>query len=152
VVSGLPVMREGDLGYRIRSMEPHTSNTSNAIPKDPFYVDSACCTACGVPQHVAPDLVGWTNDKMSQCFWKKQPATEAEFRQAFAIFDNQELGCHRYSGRDPDIQARVGIDNCDYPISGPRSYEWGTPPVFGTLEMYKRRGRVATIFAKLFRR
>lgn len=58
---------------------------------DGFYVDPQCCISCGVPQAVAPDLVGWTNDEMRQCYWKKQPETEGELKQAFAIFDGQEV-------------------------------------------------------------
>jgi hypothetical protein len=27
-----------------------------------FYVEDGCCAACGVPQAVAPDLVGWRED------------------------------------------------------------------------------------------
>jgi predicted RNase H-like HicB family nuclease len=82
-----------------------------------FYVESGCCTACGVPQHVAPDLVGWTVEPFVSCYWKKQPETKEEFEQAFKIFDGQELGCHHYRGHDPDIQLRVGTEQCDYPLT-----------------------------------
>src|ERR1700677_4749218 len=68
-----------------------------------FYVENHCCTSCGVPQVVAPDLVGWIDEGMGHCYWKKQPETHEEMRQAFAIFDSQELGCHRYAGYDPEI-------------------------------------------------
>jgi len=81
-----------------------------------FYVEKHCCTSCGVPQAVAPDLVGWVDEGASHCYWKKQPTTADEMQRAFAIFDGQELGCHRYAGRDPDIQARVGSGQCDYPV------------------------------------
>ena len=83
----------------------------------PFYVDNTCCTSCGVPQVVAPDLVGWTDGSHPQCYWKKQPQTQDELLHAFAIFDGQELGCHRYAGEDPDIQRRIGAENCDSPIA-----------------------------------
>jgi hypothetical protein len=73
---------------------------------------------------------------MPQCFWKKQPETESELQQAFAIFDKQELGCHRYAGLDPDIQARVGAGNCDRPVSGLSFHNgtWGVPPLFSAAE------------------
>ena len=29
-------------------------------------------------------------------------------------FDGQEVGCHRYAGHDPEIQVRVGLENCDH--------------------------------------
>ena len=83
-----------------------------------FYVDSNCCTACGVPQIVAPDLVGWTNGEHFQCRWLKQPSNRDELERAFDIFDAQELGCHRYAGADPEIQKRVGYENCDFPPPG----------------------------------
>ena len=78
-----------------------------------FYVENRCCTSCGVPQAVAPSLVGWIDEPMSHCYWMKQPETPEELRQAFLIFDGQELGCHRYAGQDPEIQARLGPENCD---------------------------------------
>jgi hypothetical protein len=81
-----------------------------------FYVENNCCITCGVPQAAAPDLVGWVDGDVSHCFWKKQPTTHEEMQQAFAVFDGQELGCHRYAGLDPKIQARIGIENCDNPI------------------------------------
>ncbi|HEY9126263.1 MAG TPA: hypothetical protein VIM62_04010, partial [Acidobacteriaceae bacterium] len=41
-----------------------------------FYVESGCCISCGVPQAVAPDLVGWIEDeKFLRCYWIKQPET-----------------------------------------------------------------------------
>jgi hypothetical protein len=86
-----------------------------AAPGD-FYVESACCTACGVPQVVAPDLIGWTKDEYLHCCWLKQPSTPSELEQAFAIFEAQELGCHRYAGADPEIQKRIGRENCDHPL------------------------------------
>ena len=85
-----------------------------SVPGD-FYVESQCCMSCGVPQAVAPDLVGWIEADMRHCYWKKQPQTQEELRQAFAIFHGQELGCHRYAGNDPKIQARIGFENCDRP-------------------------------------
>ena len=81
-----------------------------------FYVEDRCCVFCGVPQVAAPDLVGWTDDQRSHCRWIKQPSTADEMERAFAIFDGQELGCHRYCGTDPAIQQRIGTENCDYPI------------------------------------
>jgi hypothetical protein len=86
-----------------------------SVPGD-FYVENQCCVFCGVPLVVAPDLVEWTDDTKTHCRWKKQPSTDGELQQAFAIFDAQELGCHRYAGRDPAIQRRIGAENCDHPL------------------------------------
>lgn len=94
-------------------MEGGGKPESQSAPGD-FYVDSSCCASCGVPQVVAPDLVGWTDpQKPSGCYWKKQPENPHELNQAFAIFDHQELGCHRYAGTDPGIQERIGKEHCD---------------------------------------
>lgn len=79
-----------------------------------FYVEPNCCTSCGVPQAVAPDLIGWTEEPFVSCYWKKQPETPGELEQAFKIFDGQELGCHHYAGHDPAIQRRVGYESSDH--------------------------------------
>jgi len=98
---------------------PKHDPEATSVPGD-FYVENACCITCGVPQAVAPDLVGWADEnEKDHCRWKKQPSTHAELQQAFAIFDGQEVGCHRYAGIDPEIQQRVGIENCDYPLPSP---------------------------------
>jgi hypothetical protein len=78
-----------------------------------FYVEYNCCTSCGYPQVLAPDLIGWVDAPMNHCYWMKQPETSSELDQAFKVFDGQELGCHRYAGLDPEIQRRVGYDQCD---------------------------------------
>ena len=79
-----------------------------------FYVESGCCLSCGVPQLVAPDLVGWVEED-THCYWKKQPETPEELDRALKVLDQQELGCHRYAGSDPNILARVAPENCDHP-------------------------------------
>jgi hypothetical protein len=81
-----------------------------------FYIVNGECISCGVPQHEAPDLVDWTADG-SHCHWKKQPETPGELRRALAVFDAQCCGAHRYAGHDPDIQRRVGSEQCDYPLT-----------------------------------
>jgi len=96
--------------------EPPVRTPEPTSASGDFYVESHCCTACGVPQVAAPGLVGWTDEEYPQCRWIKQPSTPSDFQQAFAIFDAQELGCHRYAGTDPEIQKRVGSENCDHPV------------------------------------
>lgn len=79
-----------------------------------FYVQAQCCTSCGVPQAVAPDLVGWTNDAYPQCYWIKQPQTSDELDRAIKLIHSQELGCHRYSGTDQAILRRLPAEDCDH--------------------------------------
>jgi hypothetical protein len=79
-----------------------------------FYVQETCCMSCGVPQEIAPDLVGWTNDDPQQCYWVKQPQTADELERAIKIIQTQEIGCHRYSGSDPAILRRLPAEECDH--------------------------------------
>src|SRR5258708_1184507 len=89
-----------------------------SVPGD-FYVEKGQCLACGVPHVVAPDLVGWTDEKFPHCFWKKQPGTPAELERAITVLEVQELECHRYAGTDPAILDRVLSVYCDYPKQVP---------------------------------
>lgn|GEM_PF-5718771 len=101
---------------RVPKFTPHPKSA----PGD-FYVENAQCLACGVPHVVAPDLVGWTDEKKSHCFWKKQPETPAELERAIAVLEAQELECHRYAGTDPAILSRVLSTCCDYPMQLPNT-------------------------------
>ncbi len=92
---------------------PYTPNPTAGAAD--FYVENGCCLTCGVPQSVAPDLVGWS-DENAHCYWKKQPRTSEELDQALKVLDQQELGCHRYAGSDSEILARVAPEHCDHPI------------------------------------
>lgn len=94
-----------------------------------FYVEKGQCLACGVPHVVAPDLIGWADEKMQHCFWKRQPETPAEVERAIAVLEAQELECHRYSGTDPAILIRVPTTCCDYPMPSQREPEQAEPPL-----------------------
>ena len=83
--------------------------------KGDFYVENGCCTRCGVPETLAPDLIGGSAGKSEHCYWKKQPETPDEIDRAIAILATQELGCHRYAGVDREILRRIDPENCDYP-------------------------------------
>jgi len=49
---------------------PRFTPHPKSAPGD-FYVEKGQCLACGVPHVVAPDLVGWADEKIPHCFWKK---------------------------------------------------------------------------------
>ncbi len=89
-----------------------------SVPGD-FYVEQGCCTACGVPEVIAPDLVEHTAERYWHCYWKKQPETSEELDRAIEILHTQELGCHRYGGTDPAIIERLPAECCDA-VSAPR--------------------------------
>jgi hypothetical protein len=78
-----------------------------------FYLQDVCCTSCGVPQSIAPELVGWVDDKSGPCYWIRQPETADELDRAINVLHTQELGCHRYSGTDPAILKRCPPEDCD---------------------------------------
>ena len=84
---------------------------------------------------MARDLVGWTDEKVPHCFWKKQPETPAELEQAIAVLEAQELECHRYAGSDPTILNRVLSTYCDYPMQPPNVLkQTDPPPLFALLD------------------
>ena len=92
-----------------------------------FYGVKGECLACGVPHVVAPDLIGWTGEKIPHCFWKKQPKTKAELERAIAVLEAQELECHRYAGTEPAILNRVLSIYCDYPMQSQTVVERTAP-------------------------
>lgn len=71
----------------------------------PFYVEVGCCTACGVPQSIAPELFG--EDAEQYCFVKRQPHTTAETDSMLRVVATQELGCIRYRGTDQATLRRL---------------------------------------------
>ena len=77
-------------------------------------MQEGCCTACGVPQAIAPELVGWTGEKAPSCCWIRQPESQEEVDRAIKIIQAQELGCHRYAGNDPAILERLPREECDF--------------------------------------
>lgn len=73
--------------------KPHPKNIAG-----PFYVEDGCCTACGVPGSLAPDLFG--EDADQHCFVQRQPETTVETDSMLRVIETQELGCIRYRGTD----------------------------------------------------
>lgn len=111
---GLQVFANVTMQTVARSAIKMSDNIRTTSATEAFYVQPECCIGCGVPQSVAPDLVGWTNEHHPQCYWIKQPETAAELNQAIKLFRMQELGCHRYSGNDPAILQTLPVEDCDH--------------------------------------
>jgi hypothetical protein len=86
----------------------------------PFYVLNGCCTACGVPTAIAPELFEF--DSTDHCYVKRQPSSNAEMEKALHVLRGQELGCVRYRGTDEAILRRLAeageADQCDHPPPG----------------------------------
>jgi hypothetical protein len=78
------------------------------------YVDTNCCTNCGVPVVLAPEVFTWGRDT---CYVKRQPQGATELRRVLRVFRSQELDCIRYAGgsrRVMTILTKVGEgDKCD---------------------------------------
>ena len=64
---------------------------SRNAPGD-FYVEKDCCTLCGIPWHIAPELFGYDDNG---CWVAHQPANADEHRKMLKVIDTQELGCIR---------------------------------------------------------
>ena len=94
-------------------LKPHPQNVDG-----PFYVENGCCTACGVPQHFAPEL--FAEDEEHHCFVRRQPQTVAETDAMIRVVATQELGCIRYRGADRETQRRLieagEGSQCDAPL------------------------------------
>jgi len=91
-----------------------SDNAQTKLATEDFYVQPGCCITCGVPQSVAPGLVGWTSENSPQCYWIKQPKTAVELNQAIKLFQTQDFGCHRYSGNDPAVLEKLPAEDCDH--------------------------------------
>ncbi len=94
----------------------HTRYALNVV--GPFYVEDGCCTACGIPWWIAPELFV-EDEKRVHCFVKRQPETADEIDKMLKVFSSQDLLCIRYSGTDPEILRRLteaGLaSQCDPP-------------------------------------
>lgn len=80
-----------------------------------FYVEDGCCTSCGMPSTVAPDLFSYADD--GHCYVSKQPTNAIEMRQMIAAFEVQDVGCIRYKGINRVIAIKLIAagegDQCD---------------------------------------
>jgi ferredoxin len=84
----------------IEGNPPHASNVAGD-----FYVEDGCCTSCGMPFTVAPDLFESHPD--GHCYVSKQPTIPAEVHRMVQAFAVQDVGCIRYKGRNRVIMIRL---------------------------------------------
>jgi hypothetical protein len=76
------------------------------VPGD-FFVEDGCCTLCGVPWHIAPDLFSYED---SGCWVNRQPANTEELGRMIRVLQTQELDCIHYRGNDPKITKAIKDD------------------------------------------
>ena len=75
----------------------------------PFYVENGMCIICRVPEHEAPDLIGFDEapSGTGHCYFKKQPETSEELERAINAMSVACCGAHCYRGDDPEIIRRL---------------------------------------------
>src|SRR5262245_54195345 len=83
-----------------------------------FYVERDRCITCRTPEHAAPTLMGFFDDRdgsgrTSHCYFKRQPNSPAETRQAVEAIKVACCGALRYGGFDPLIIAALDGEGCD---------------------------------------
>ena len=110
-------------GVWVRQWEMNVSDAGSIHPKNvsgPFYVLNGCCTACGVPTSIAPELFEF--DSSDHCYVNRQPASDVELEKAVRVLRAQELDCVRYRGSDAGILRRLAeageADHCDQALPG----------------------------------
>jgi len=74
------------------------------------YVEVDCCTSCGVPWTVAPEIFEKGTDS---CLVKRQPQGATELRRVLRVFRTQELTCIRYGGGDPRALSILSDVKCE---------------------------------------
>ena len=85
----------------------------------PFYVERDLCLICMVPEHEAPDLMGFfdggeAGPPCSHCYFKKQPTTPEETERAINAMRFACCGALRYGGDDQSLIDRLlaaGVDS-----------------------------------------
>lgn len=65
-----------------------------------LYVETDCCTLCGVPWHYAPEIFA---EAEHGCIVRRQPASAPELRRVLRVFQTQEMNCIRYGGDEPRV-------------------------------------------------
>lgn len=80
-----------------------------------FYVEKGCCTSCGMPSTVAPELFSYAPD--GHCYVSRQPSNAIEIRKMIEAFEVQDIGCMRYKGKNRVVQIKLVAlgegDQCD---------------------------------------
>jgi len=75
------------------------------------------CTACGLPEMEAPDLLAPLDESNSNTYFKKQARTEAEVQRAIAALEICCVDALRYGGKGKSILRQLDSSLCDFRIS-----------------------------------
>ena len=77
-----------------------------------FYVENEVCLACDAAPNEAPDLMV-LDEKIWHCYFKKQPETSEEIKQAINAICVSDVCALRYAGNDPRILEKLPKEFCD---------------------------------------
>ena len=66
-----------------------TAMASSGVKGDGVYVDSECCTNCGVPWHLAPEVL---RRGVDVCYVKRQPEGATELRKVLRVSGSKNSG------------------------------------------------------------
>lgn len=78
-----------------------------------FFVEDGECLACTLPITEAPDLIG---EDEYHCYFKKQPKTDEEIRDAIFAMEVSCCEAVRYKGKDTDVIAKIKAKNLESQI------------------------------------
>ena len=110
---GLVKLRRAGLPFCLCLIKPNRPHPKNA--PGGFYVVHMERLACGVPYHVAPDMINWERDaeeRPSHCYFRKQPETALELIHAVNAVAGSCCGALRYCGSDPKIIQKLKDAGC----------------------------------------
>ena len=73
-----------------------------------FYVENQECMACGAPEVAAPTLMNSLHEPdATHCYFRRQPETAAETKQAIEAVCVSCCGAVRYGGSDESVIAEL---------------------------------------------
>jgi len=77
-----------------------------------FYVAANECIRCFAPHQVAPGLMNDAGVSFQNCFFRRQPRTDAELEQAIAAVRASCVHALRYSGTDRRVIKTLHDEGC----------------------------------------
>jgi len=85
-----------------------------------FYVVRDRCLRCCLPHHEAPELMNDCDQEFHECYFRRQPNTPDEIKQAIKAIWVSEIEGLRYGGNDQAIIRRLhelgSGQCCDNPL------------------------------------
>ncbi len=75
------------------------------------------CTACGLPEDEAPELLAPLDEGNSDTYFIRQPRNAEEIEKAISALEICCVEALRYGGKDKSILKRLDSSLCDYKIN-----------------------------------